>query len=254
MSLLTKTFKTAALAAPLLLDTAAAYWPKRGLAYNDDLNIAGFGGYQYNGKDSMVNWQYNWDSTTGEKQPWAEYVPMLWGTQNYHTDQWMDHANYWLDHGGSGHLLAFNEPEQGGQANLSPADAANAYRQYMQPLGWKTNLGSPAVSNDGYEWMRQFLNECHDCKIDFLAIHWYNDHTQFGDFQNWVNSMCGLANGRQVWITEVSNHHYLSERNSQFLSPRGERRSPTDAYSTVRGLRLRRSAGRLPQAGHPLAR
>jgi hypothetical protein len=198
-SLLTKI----ALLSPLLaLPGVDAIWPKRGLAANEDIPLTAFGG-SYNGDGSQVNWQYNWDSTTGQKQAWAEYVPMLWGLAADHTSQWSNNANYWLNTGGSGHLLSFNEPEQSGQSNLSPAAAAAGFRQYMQPFAGRTNLGSPAVSNDGYSWMQQFLSACSDCKIDFLAIHWYNDYTLFSDFQNWVNSMCTLGNGRQVWITEV---------------------------------------------------
>ena len=182
---------------------AMAQWPKRGLAANDDIPIGNFGG-SYNGRASQVNWQYNWDSTTSQKQPWAEYVPMLWGTQSYHTTQWFDNAWYWVNNGGTGHLLAFNEPERPDQANLSPQDAANAYRTYMMPFAGHAQLGAPAVSNDGYQWMSQFLSACSDCQIDFIPIHWYNDNSMEYDLENWVNSICSLS-GRQVWITEVRN-------------------------------------------------
>ena len=42
---------------------------------------------------------------------------------------------------------------------------------------------------------------CRNCEITFVAVHWYNDHTLFGDFQNRVNAACSF--GLQVWITEV---------------------------------------------------
>ncbi|KAL7966811.1 hypothetical protein HDV63DRAFT_384024 [Trichoderma sp. SZMC 28014] len=127
---------------------------------------------------------------------------MLWGTQSYHTDQWSTNAWNWLNNGGSGHLLAFNEPEQAGQANLTPGDAANAWMQYMEPFHGHAQLGAPAVSNDGYSWLSQFLQACSACNIDFIPIHWYNDWTLESDFENWVNSICSLGGGRQVWITE----------------------------------------------------
>jgi Glycosyl hydrolase catalytic core len=98
-------------------------------------------------------------------------------------------------------LLAFNEPEQSGQSNLSPQDAANAYRTYMTPFTGRAQLGSPAVSNDGWGWITEFMSLCGDCGVTFIAVHWYNDHTLFDDFQNWVNSACSF--GLQVWITEV---------------------------------------------------
>ncbi|EEA28825.1 hypothetical protein TMatcc_002825 [Talaromyces marneffei ATCC 18224] len=191
----------AGLATSLLVASAAADpWPKRGLAANDDVPVWQFGG-SWNGHNSQVNWQYNWDSTTSQKQPWAEFVPMLWGTSSDHTSQWFDHAWYWLNNGGSGHLLAFNEPEQSGQSNLTPQQAADAWRTYMEPFAGHAQLGAPSVSNDGYEWLSEFLQACSNCHIDFVPIHWYNDHTLEFDLENWVNRICSLT-GRQVWVTE----------------------------------------------------
>ncbi|QKX62006.1 uncharacterized protein TRUGW13939_09162 [Talaromyces rugulosus] len=204
-----------ALATSLLItSTAADSWPKRGLAANDDVPISQFGG-SWNNHDSQVNWQYNWDSTTSQKQSFAEYVPMLWGTANYHTDQWSDNAWYWINNGGTGHLLAFNEPERGDQANLSPQQAADAWNQYMEPFTGHAQLGAPSVSNDGYDWLNQFLQACSGCHIDFVPIHWYNDHTLESDFENWVNSICSLT-GRQVWITEFQAFGSIDDQ-SNFL-------------------------------------
>jgi len=194
-----KLLSTASFMSALLITPTAAVWTRRGLAANDDINISGF-----NGGGSQVNWQYNWDSTTTvNKQTWAEYIPMLWGTGSDHTSVWWSNVYYWIRVGGSGHVLSFNEPEQSGQANLSPGDAANAYMTYIQPLASEAQIGAPAVSNDGYSWMQQFLSACSGlgCHIDFIAIHWYNDASQFSDFQNWVNSICAF--GHTVWITEV---------------------------------------------------
>jgi hypothetical protein len=182
-------------------------WPKRGLAANDDIPIQNFGG-SYQGHPSQINWQYNWDSTTKQKQSWAEFVPMLWGLGSDHTSVWFDHAWYWLVNGGSGHILGFNEPDLASQSHLTPQQAADGYRTYMKPFIGHAQIGSPAVTNGGHDWMQQFLNLCQDCGISFLAIHWYNGYNQFGDFQNWVNRMCSLANGKQVWITEVWNQTY----------------------------------------------
>lgn len=187
------------LTSTLLHSFAQAYWPKRGLAANDDIDISQFGG-SYAGQLSQVNWQYNWDSTTYNKQSFAEYVPMLWGTSSDHTNQWFSNAYYWLDNG-SGHILGFNEPERPEQANLTPQQAATAFKQYLTPFVGRASIGAPAVSNDGYAWITQFMGLCHDCGIDFIPIHWYNDHTLFSDFQNWVTSICNL--GYTVWITEV---------------------------------------------------
>jgi hypothetical protein len=127
---------------------------------------------------------------------------MLWGTASDHTDSWFSDASFWLANG-SGHLLGFNEPEQAGQSNLTPQQAADAYRQYLTPFVGRAGLASPAVSNDGLGWMQEFMSECGDCGIDYMAVHWYNNWDQFSDLQNWINEICALGNGRQVWLTEV---------------------------------------------------
>jgi len=195
----------------LAIAPATAQFPKRGLAANDDIPIYEFGGGQ-------VNWQYNWDSTTlVNKQSWAEYIPMLWGTASDHTTQWFSDASYWLVVGGSGHLLAFNEPEQAGQANLTPQQAADAYRTYLTPFVGRASIGSPAVSNDGLAWMDQFLGLCENCGIDFLAVHWYNNWDQFADLQNWINEICALGGGKQVWLTEFEGYGTVDQQSS-FLS------------------------------------
>jgi len=72
----------------------------------------------------------------------------------------------------------------------------------MEPFVGHAQLGAPAVSNDGYAWLQQFLQACSGCHIDFIPIHWYNDHTQASDLEDWVNKICTLT-GRQVWLTEV---------------------------------------------------
>lgn len=114
---------------------------------------------------------YNWYSNTTNKQTFTEYVPMLWGIDSALTGIWNDDASSWIA-AGSEHLLAFNEPENAGQSNISAAAAADAYRQYMEPFAGKAQLGAPGVSNDERDWMKQFLGLCSDCTIDFVLIHW----------------------------------------------------------------------------------
>lgn len=194
-------FVLAATAAALLGSAVADPWPKRGLAANDDVPISQFGG-SWNGHKSQVNWQYNWDSTTNQKQSYAEYVPMLWGTQDYHTNQWSANANHWLSQGGSGHLLGFNEPDRPDQAHLTVDQAVTAWKRYMEPFAGKAQLGAPAVSNGGLDWIKGFLGKCNGCHIDFVPVHWYNNADQIQDFKNWVNTICSISGSRQIWITE----------------------------------------------------
>lgn len=197
-----------AIVGALLAGTASADpWPKRGLAANDGVPIWQFGG-SWLGHNSQVNWQYNWDSNTNQKPDFAEYVPMLWGTQSYHTNQWFDNAWHWINNGGSGHLLAFNEPDRGDQAHMTPGDAVNGWRKYMEPFAGHAQLGAPAISAAGFDWLQQFLNQCQGCHIDFIPIHWYGGANYEHEFENWVNRVCSISGGRPIWVTEVRRFTY----------------------------------------------
>lgn len=128
---------------------------------------------------------------------------MLWNNYSTANTTWMNEAAAWLANGSVAHLLDFNEPELSYQGNIPPAPAAAYYMQYMQPFAGCARLGAPAVSNDGYEWLLQFLSNCTACTIDFLPIHWYNPWNLTDDLENWVHSICALPGNRSVWVTEV---------------------------------------------------
>ncbi|OAA52157.1 hypothetical protein ISF_09321 [Cordyceps fumosorosea ARSEF 2679] len=42
----------------------------------------------------------------------------------------------------------------------------------------------------------------HDCHIDFVPVHWYNDHTLENDLESWVNKVCSLVRNRKIYITD----------------------------------------------------
>lgn len=171
---------------------------KRGLGSNDGIDLSGF--EQIPAEKSKVRWQYNWNSDiSGNKIAAAEFVPMLWSDRGDHTGQ------------GSRHLLGFNEPDLGSQANMSPGYAAVAWRQWMNPYAGLARLGAPAVSNGGYNWLQQWLSVCSDCHFDFVPIHWYNPHDLEFDLEDWVNCVCRLT-GKPVWVTEVRWLRYCCVR------------------------------------------
>ncbi|KAN0098395.1 glycoside hydrolase family 128 protein [Hyaloscypha variabilis] len=194
--------------------SADAPFPKRGLIFH---NPSSQYIQSWNGAGSQVNWAYNWDSVMGNTFPeWTEYIPMLWGTSSDHTSGARSlpfpfhsiNANAALSRG-SGHLLAFNEPDgcqSGVQACLSAQDAANAYMQYMMPFANKASLGAPAVSNgaSGLPWLKNFLSACASlgCRVDFVPIHWYDSATNIAYFQNYLNEAHDAAGERQIWLTE----------------------------------------------------
>ncbi|RKF76916.1 Alkali-sensitive linkage protein 1 [Golovinomyces cichoracearum] len=170
---------------------------KRGIAYNDIAKLSAFT------SSSKVSWAYNWGSTTPAIPNNVEFVPMLWGTGS-HAAGWKENADKAIA-SGSTHLLAFNEPDLGEQSSLSVGDAVSGYQNLMQPYAGKAKLGSPAVTNGGspmgLTYLKNFINACSGCTIDFIAIHWYNGGSA-DDFKNYVAKAHIVGGGRPVWITE----------------------------------------------------
>ena len=70
-----------------------------------------------------------------------------------------------------------NEPDNSGQANLSPADTAKVYKQYIQPFQGQALLATPAVTNGGspvgLTFLGEFLGNCTSCHFDMINIHHY---------------------------------------------------------------------------------
>jgi len=143
-----------------------------------------------------VSWYYTWnpDRINTDK----EFVPMLWGP-----GQASDFENKHNSGGFNGvtAVLGFNEPDNGGQSNLSPAAAASLWKQYIQPLSGKYKLGAPAVTSapSGKAWMINFMNACGGCTIDFIPIHWYGSDA--GLFQQYVADFYQSFK-RPIWVTE----------------------------------------------------
>jgi hypothetical protein len=154
-------------------DIGAGKNPKRGLAYSSPQNLADFRIVA-----PGIGWWYDWSLSpngmpTDARSP--EFVPMAW-TSNY-TQGMLDaiprSAKY---------LLAFNEPNFGNQANLTPQQAASAWpvlQAFAKSRGMK--IVSPAVNyctgncnqTDPYVWLAAFLAACPGCEVDFIGVHAY---------------------------------------------------------------------------------
>jgi len=155
---------------------------------------------------SGVSWGYNWGYPANGLSGRFEYLPMLWGNPTGNTQYvsaWTAEAQSAYSQGSS-HLLSFNEPDING---ISPQDAAKAYITYMNPYASHYQLGAPAVTNGGgttgLGWLQSFLNACNgQCHIDFVPIHWYNEHTQVQDFVSHLQQAQNIAGGRPIWLTE----------------------------------------------------
>jgi hypothetical protein len=172
---------------------------KRGLAYNTASLLTCFE------NNDQVTWGYNWDSDSAGLSSSFNYVPLLWGLS--HTDVWNSRATSAIANGAT-HLMSFNEPDMTSQSNMSPEDAASAYKTWMMPFAGKAKLGAPAVTNGagsmGLNWLAAFLEACDGCQVDFIPIHWYATADSTAYFKEHVQNATDVAGGKPVWVTEFA--------------------------------------------------
>ncbi|MCY0992004.1 glycoside hydrolase family protein [Nannocystis sp. ILAH1] len=126
-----------------------------------------------------VSWWYNWavppDQDVGDYASLdVEFVPMLWGGGSLDQDPPIPE--------GARYLLAFNEPNFGAQANLTPQEAAALWPQVEAVAdAHGLEIVSPALNycggdcnkTDPFEWFDEFFAACPGCRVDHLAVHWY---------------------------------------------------------------------------------
>jgi hypothetical protein len=168
---------------------------KRGLCYVDAGLTTGF--------SDAVTWAYNWDQTPYAGLDTAlEYVPMLWGSG--HVSTWLASAKAAIASGADS-LMSFNEPDLDTQSDLTVAQSAALYQQYMQPFACQARLGAPAVTNGaaplGLTYLQNFMTACSGCQIDFIPIHYYAPPNAT-DFQVHVQNAYTTGGNRPVWVTE----------------------------------------------------
>ena len=156
-----------------------------------------------------VSWWYNWslkpDGTVGEayKTAGVEFVPMVWGgTPN------VDQVSASIPDG-TKYLLAFNEPNFGVQSNITAQRAAELWPVFEQVAARKNlKLVSPAVNycggncnqTDPLVYLEEFFAACPDCKVDYIALHWY---ACTPDALIWYLDRFKKF-GKPIWLTEFS--------------------------------------------------
>jgi hypothetical protein len=136
---------------------------KRGLAWASKVakDIALFN------SSSLISWDYNWSPNKGNPMNVSglEFTPMIWNGVG------IDQLAAKVREEQAKIVLAFNEPDLASQANMDPATAAKLWIQYLEPLrAGGIKLGSPAVTQNGAMWIREFLHICNgSCTVDFLC-------------------------------------------------------------------------------------
>ncbi|KAK7015637.1 hypothetical protein R3P38DRAFT_2543365 [Favolaschia claudopus] len=168
-------------------------------------------GWGNNGAQNMdqflsakVPWYYNWNFQVSDDASGlpVEFVPMLWGQAQ--ADEFSDTIVSTLQSTNATAILGMNEPQETGQSNLTPEQAVELWKQYLEPLRAAHNvrLGSPAPSGapGSWQWLTAFLQQCgEECTVDFLVLHWYGTNaTAFKEFLVDYHSRFNM----NIWVTE----------------------------------------------------
>jgi putative glycosyl hydrolase len=171
---------------------------KRGIAANTAPGAAFF---------PAIGWWYDWSMKSSGTNVGIEFVPMMWGKSNVNT----------AIPSGSKYLLTFNEPNFHSQSNLTPQQAASYWPAIEKAASAaQVSIVSPAMNFCGpadqcngtspYQYLKDFFAACASCKVDYVAVHWYNcDLPSLLDYLEPGGSLEGFEQfGKPIWLTEFS--------------------------------------------------
>ncbi len=164
-------------------------------------------------KALKVSWYYNW--MQNESEPCADgsggvFVPMIWG----HEGDEQSAPNITSSVSGFvakgyDHVLAFNEPDNPTQANVSVGDAMTLLPAFDNPAIRIVSPATAANANPGQAWFSDFMAQldASSVRVDVLGIHWYGWNAgscdaaaaQLESYIEWVE---GLPGTRPIWLTE----------------------------------------------------
>ena len=164
-----------------------------------------------------VSWWYNWSSAPNSAAPanaaalyHMDYLPMLWNGnfQPAQIEAFLA-ANRRIKY-----LLVLNEPNVGGQAYLTPQQAAALWPQYeavaaasgVKIVGPQITWGTMPNYTDPVAWLDAFYaayeaaNGGRVPQVDYLGFHWYDYglDTQLARLDKYH---------KKIWVTEFANWH-----------------------------------------------
>lgn len=184
--------------------TDPVFAKKRGIAFNDASLADAFGD-----RCNECGWGYNWNSVAQGFSTKFSFIPMLWGTDSVHTSHWDSDVTKALA-GGAKAIFSFNEPDNAGQSNMSPQDAANGHIQYINKYAGQALIGAPAVTNsgnpgEGIQWLSNFMTACNgQCRVDFCNVHWYSEAQYSDTLFSHLDAAHKACAGKPIWLTEFA--------------------------------------------------
>lgn len=173
---------------------------KRGVGYNTLLT----GDVQ--ALSPGISWAYNWGHTgTGNdaafKTYGVDFVPMAWNGVNESVLR-----SLLTSHPEIKYILGFNEPNFKAQANLTPTQAAAKWpvlESFANEFGLKIvgpalNYSPDAPYQDPIKWYDEFFEACPNCKVDYIAVHFYMSSASA--IKSNVEKF--KKYGKPIWLTE----------------------------------------------------
>jgi len=181
--------------------TAASPGCKRGIAYaGKRLEAAPL--------SKGLAWWYNWSAGADASPASVAFVPMVRAEADIAEADKVVSAS-------AAYLLGFNEPNFFSQANLSASAAAMLWPQ-LEKIADPRQLAlvSPAVNFCGDDkaktgpchdtnpvhYLTDFFAACSSCRVDYVAVHWYNCDTD--SLQSYLGQFKQF--GRPIWLTEFA--------------------------------------------------
>ncbi len=149
-----------------------------------------------------ARWFYSW----GLNQPVGvprnvEFIPMIWGAWGNSIDKHTANLAERIKRDEISHVLAFNEPDQHDQSNLTVERVLELWPRLME-LG--VPLVSPGCVHPDREWMTQFMKEAdkRNYRVDAVAVHSYGGASAEA-LMNRLEKVYKTY-GRPLWITEFA--------------------------------------------------
>jgi len=187
--------------------------------------------------DSGASWFYTWSTgAEGLSAAHAGFVPMIWGSASV-TANSLAQAKASTS---CGCVLGFNEPDNSGQSNMTPAQALSLWPQLMST---GLELGSPAVASGGATpggWLDQFMSGARQdgYRVNFITLHWYGSDFDTSAAVNQLESYIEAVHARYglpIWLTEFALISF-SNGGSQFPSETEQAAFLTAATQMLDGL------------------
>lgn len=178
-----------------------------------------------------LSWYYNWWTDPQCPDVPVPFVPMVWGDWCPGTAAC---APLPAQLAGSRDkpLLAFNEPDNPVQANMTVERALQLWPS-LEATGRR--LSSPAVRYDpnGVAWLDAFLSGARKggLRVDFLALHWYGDCGKPTTLTDYLAHMSKY--GLPIWVTEISCHYQSLDTNVRFAEQIGALLAPISYLERV---------------------